>query len=386
MRDTPITRLRGLGQSVWLEGIGRSMLLSGELAALVQEDGVSGLASTVASLERLVAGGNDYDASIALLSRHGLGAAHICAALLAEDARLAAELLRPVYELSQGQEGFATLEVSPRLARDAGATVAEARRLWDTADCPNLYIRIPGTLEGVAALRQLVREGISVCVTLVFSVPRYRAVADAYMDALAQRAARGLPLECVASVVELPLMQIDRLLEPLLSTLAKGENAERSLVQALRGKGAIALAKALHCVNREIHGNDRYRVLAARGGRAQRLVWASSGAGDLTYPEALIGAGTVQLMAPGMLAVYREHGAPACRLDEGMQEAIVLLEKLCALGVNLHHLAQELEDEGVERLTRPYDSLLRSIELKRREAVGFSEWVPVTGPDVAQGD
>ncbi len=371
MRDTPITRLRDCGQSVWLDGIGRSMLLSGELAALVQKDGVSGLASTVATLERLVAAGSDYDASIALLSRRGLGTTHICAALLTEDARLAAELLRPVYELSKGEEGFATLEVSPRLARDAGATVAEARRLWDTADCPNLYIRIPGTLEGVAALRQLVREGISVCVTLVFSVPRYRAVADAYLDALAQRAARGLPLECVTSVVELPLMQIDRLLEPLLSSLARGENTERSLAEVLKGKAAIAFAKALRCVNREIHCNDRYRVLAARGGRAQRLVWASSGAGDLdlTYPEALIGADTVQLMAPGMLAAYREHGAPACRLDEGVQEAIVLLENLCTLGVNLHHLAQELEDEGVERLTRPYDSLLRNIELKRRAAV-----------------
>ncbi|TGU70769.1 transaldolase [Geomonas terrae] len=371
MRDTPITRLRGCGQSVWLDGIGRSMLLSGELAALVQEDGVSGLASSAASLERLVAAGSDYDASIAFLSRRGLGATHICAALLTEDARLAAELLRPVYELSKGEEGFATLEVSPRLARDAGATVAEARRLWDTADCPNLYISIPGTLEGVAALRQLVREGISVCVTLVFSVPRYRAVADAYLDALAQRAARGLPLECVTSVVELPLMQIDRLLEPLLSSLARGENAERSLAEVLKGKAAIAIAKALRCVNREIHGNDRYRVLAARGGRAQRLVWASSGAGDLdlTYSEALVGADTVQLMAPATLAAFREHGASVCRLDDGVQEAIVLLENLCTLGVNLHHLAHELEDEGVERLTRHYDSLLRNIELKRRAAL-----------------
>lgn len=371
MRDTPITRLRGCGQSVWLDGIGRSMLLSGEFAALVQEDGVSGLASSVASLERMVAGGSDYDASIALLSRHGLGTPHICAALLVEDARLAADLMRPVYELSGGREGFATLEISPRLAHNAGETVAEARRLWDMADRPNLYIRIPGTLEGVAALRQLVREGISVCVTLVFSVPRYRAVADAYLDGLSLRAARGLPLDGVTSLVELPLRQIDRLLEPLLSSLARGENSEKSLAGVLKGKAAIAFAKALRCVNREIHGNDRYRVLAARGGRAQRLVWASFGAGDLdlTYSEALIGADTVQLMAPGMLAAYREYGTPACRLDEGVQEAIVLLENLCTLGVNLHHLAQELEDEGVERLTRPYDSLLRNIELKRRAAV-----------------
>lgn len=371
MRDTPITRLRGCGQSVWLDGIGRGMLLSGELVALVQQDGVSGFASSVASLERLVAAGSDYDDSIALLSRRGDGAPQICAALLAEDARLAAELLRPVYELSQGGEGFATIEVSPRLARDAGETVAEARRLWDMVDRPNLYIRIPGTLEGVASLRQLVREGISVCVTQVFSVPRYRAVADAYMDALAQRAARGLPLDRVASVVELPLMQIDRLLEPLLASLARGENAERSLAEALKGKGAIAFAKAVRCVNREIHCNDRYRVLAARGGRAQRLVWASSGAGDLdlAYPEALIGADTVQLMPPGMLAAYREHGASVCRLDDGVREALVLLENLCAMGVNLHHLAQELEDEGVERLTRHYDSLLSNIGLKRRAAL-----------------
>lgn len=374
MRDTPITRLLQCGQSVWLDSISRRMLVSGELVSLIQEDGVSGVGGTTALLERCVAAGSDYDDSIALLARRGLSSPQICETLLVEDVRTAADLLRPVYELAQGSDGFVTLELSPHLAHDASGMLLEARRLWDLVDRPNLFIRIMGSLEGVTALRQLVGEGVNVSVDPVFSAPRYRAVAQAYLDGLSQRAARGLPLERVASVVGLPLGQVDRVLEPLLARLARESAGEMVPAEALKGEVAIALAKMLRGVNREMHVSGRYLALAARGGKPQRLVWVSPSSrdvsADLSYPEALIGPDTVHIMPLDLLAAYREHGRPASRLDLGIQDALALLEHLRALGVDLDRLAQELEVEGVERLARPYDSLVRNIELKRRGALG----------------
>lgn len=374
MRDTPITRLLQCGQSVWLDSISRRMLVSGELVSLIQEDGVSGVGSATALLERCVAAGSDYDDSIALLARRGLSSPQICETLLVEDVRTAADLLRPVYELTEGSDGFVTLELSPHLAYDASGMLLEARRLWDLVDRPNLFIRIVGSLEGVAALRHLVGEGVNVSVDPVFSAPRYRAVAQAYLDGLSQRAARGLPLERVASVVGFPPGQVDRVLEPLLARLARESASERLPAGGLKGEVAIALAKVLRGVNREMHLSGRYLALAARGGKPQRLVWVSpssrDASADLSYPEALIGPDTVHVMPLGLLTAYREHGRPASRLDLGIREALALLAHLRALGVDLNRLAQELEDEGVERLARPYDSLARNIELKRRGALG----------------
>ncbi|WP_236018964.1 transaldolase family protein [Geomonas propionica] len=301
-------------------------------------------------------------------------------ALLIDDVRAAADLLRPLYDQCGGADGFVSLELSPHLAHDASGTVLEARRLHDLADRPNILIKLAGTLEGVAALRRLVSEGVNVRVDPVFSVPRYRAVAEAYLDGLSRRAARGLPLERVASVVGLPLGGIDRILEPLLSRLALKSDAGRVLAGAIRGEGGIALAKVLRGVNREIHRDSRFLALAARGGKPQRLAWVSSGAReaagfDLRYPEALVGPETVQVMSPGVLAAYRERDRAVSRLDAGMQDALALLEQLGVLGIDPDRLAQELEEEGVQRLARPYDSLVRNIELKCRAALGSSREV-----------
>lgn len=374
MRDTPISRLLQCGQSVWLDSVSRGMLLSGQLVALIQEDGVSGVGCGTASLEHSVAAGSDYDAAISALALKGLDTLPICETLLIEDARTAADLLRPLYDLSRGGEGFVTLELSPHLAHDASGVLTEARRLWDRVDRPNLFVKIAATLEGVTAVRQLVAEGVNVAVEAVFSVERYKAVAEAYLDGLSQRAARGLPLERVASVVSFHLYQLDRALEPILSRLARaGSASERVLAEALKGESAVALAKALRAVNCEIHGNSRFLALAARGARPQKLLWVSSGtsnAFDTRHADALVGPDTVQVMSLGVLAAYRERGRPSRRLDAGLKDALVFLEQLGALGIDLEQLAQELEDEGVQRLARPYDSLLRNVELKRRKAVG----------------
>uniref|UniRef100_C6E249 Transaldolase n=1 Tax=Geobacter sp. (strain M21) TaxID=443144 RepID=C6E249_GEOSM len=374
MRETPLTNLVQCGQSVWLDGVSRPMLLSGELISLVQ-DGVSGVTSNPAHLERSIAGSRDYDGAIALLARQGRDAQGIYETLVTEDVRLAADLLHPLYLRLDRRDGFVSLALSPHLAHDGAAMLVQARRLWELVDRPNLLVEIPGTWQGVAALRQLVREGINVNVTLIFAVSRYLAVAEAYQDGLSERAARGLSLAGVASAATLTVGRIDAMVDPLLSRLAQKEGGEARTAAALKGEVGVACAKVFRKVNREIHSGGRYLALAAQGARQQRLVFAGAGTGGnaagLMSPEALLGPGTVDAMPLEAIAAYRDHGkGPAGRLDEGVQEALTTLERLHELGVDLNQLARRLETEGVERSARPYDSLLRNIELKRVAALG----------------
>ena len=374
MRDNPLTRLVQCGQSIWLDFLSRTMLVSGELVSLIQEDGISGVTSNPAIFEKAIAGSSGYDDAIAALARQGLCAVEIYESLAIEDVRMTADLLRPLYDRLDGKDGFVSLEVSPHLARDSAGTLLDARRLWERVDRPNLLIKVPGTWEGLAAVRQLVREGINVNVTLLFGIPRYRAAAEAYLDGLSERAARGLPLTRVASVASLFLGRIDLLVDPLLAKIAQGGGGGSLLAAALKGQTAIACAKAARGVYRDILEDDRYRALAARGARPQRLLWASTGTrdpscSDTKYLEALIGPDTVSTLPLDTLAAYRDHGRPANRLDHGLQEALGVLERLYELGIDLNPLTQQLEDEGVERFARPYDSLIRNIELKRLAAI-----------------
>ena len=375
MRDNPLLTLVGLGQSIWLDFLGRAMLVSGELVALIQEDGVTGVSSNPATFEKAIAGSTDYDAAIAELARQGLSPIRIYDRLVVDDARITADLLRPLYDRLKGREGFISLEVSPHLAHDSAGTVLEARRLWELVDRPNLLIKVPGTLEGLVAIRQLVREGINVNVTLLFGIDRYLAVAEAYLDGLCDRAARGLPLEHVVSVASFLLSRIDLMVDPLLAKLAQREGRTGEMAAALQGETAIACAKAARRLNREMLSGDRYLALAARGARPQRLLWAGTGTrdtsySDLKYLEALIGADTLHTVPLETLAAYRKHGRPAPRLEQGVQEALRVLERLGELGIDLKGVARQLEDEGVERFARPFDSTMRAIELKRALAVG----------------
>lgn len=373
MRDTPLTRLVQSGQSVWLDSVSRGMLVSGELISLIQEDGVSGVISSPGGYDREIGAGG-YDDAIAKLARQGASAARIYETLVTEDARLTADLLHPLFERRDGRDGFVSVDISPHLAHDGAGMLLEARRLWELVDRPNLLVKVTGTGEGVAAVRQLVREGINVQVDLVFAVPRYRAVAGAYLDGLSERAARGLPLARVASFATLPVSAVDLAVEPLLSRIALREGA-KGRTAALKGMVGISLARVFRSVCREIHSDGRYLALAGHGARPQLLLFRETSArergySDLTCPEALVGPGTVISMQQETLASYRDHGTPGVALDEGARGAVEVLERLHELGVDLNRLADRLEDEGVAKLARPYDSLLRNIELKRRAAVG----------------
>lgn len=375
MKENPLVRLEALGQSIWLDFLSRGMLVSGELVSLIQEDGVSGVTSNPAIFEKAIGQSSDYDEAITGLARRGLSAPEIYEELVVEDIRMTADLLRPVYDRREGGDGYVSLEVSPHLAHDSAGTLIEARRLWERVDRPNLFIKVPATWEGLSAIRQLVREGINVNVTLLFGIPRYRAVAEAYLDGLAERAARGRALERSASVASFFLSRIDVLVDPLLATLAAKGGRIGEVASSLRGETAIACARVARQVYREILAGDRYLALAARGARPQRLLWASTGTknpsySDLKYIEPLIGPDTVNTAPLETLAAYRDHGNPESRLEQGGQEALRVPDRLAELGIDLAAVTQQLEDEGVEKFVRPFDSLMQTLERKRKAALG----------------
>lgn len=374
MRENPLLRVVGFGQSIWLDFLSRAMLVSGELVSLIQEDGVTGVSSNPAAFDKAIAGSSDYDDTITELAHQGLSAGEIYQTLAVDDIRMTADLLHPLYERLDGSDGYVSLEVSPHLAHDSVATLQEARRLWELVNRPNLLIKVPGTWEGLAAIRQLVREGINVNVTLLFGLPRYRAVTGAYLDGLSERAARGLPMERVTSVASFFLSRIDVAVDPLLAKMAQDEGRVGRMAASLRGETAIACAKAARKLNRDLLSDDRFLALAARGAHPQRLLWSSTGSEDagyseIKYLEALIGPDTINTVALETLVAYRDHGSPAPRLDQGLQEASVILSRLSELGIDLNGVTQQLEDEGVEKLRRSFDSLICSIELKRAAAL-----------------
>lgn len=370
MTGNPLVQLRSFGQSIWLDFIRRGMLVSGELRRLIDDDGVAGVTSNPAIFEKAIIETDDYDDAIRALVRQGKSAAEIYDELTVEDIRRAADLFRPLYHQTDGRDGFVSIEVSPRLAHDSAATIAESRRLWTKVGRPNVMIKVPGTREGLPAIRHLIAEGINVNVTLLFGLPRYRAVTDAYLAGLEDRVARGMSLVPIASVASFFLSRIDVLVDPLLEKKEAEGGPATELAAACRGEVAIACAKAAYQMFKEVFGGEHFRRLAGRGARPQRLLWASTGTKnpaytDVKYVEPLIGPQTVNTLPLGTLAAYRDHGVPAPRLEEGVADAQQTLERLTELGINLARVAQQLEDEGIENFVKPFDAILERLKEKQ---------------------
>jgi len=369
-----LRRVQTLGQSLWLDYIERGLLTGGGLAGLIRDDGISGVTSNPAIFEKAIARHAEYDTAIAQLAQRGLGAQEIYEELAVEDVQLAADLLRDTYELSCkriacGYDGFVSLEVSPHLAYDTAATVAEAKRLWQRVDRPNLMIKVPATRAGLPALRQLVAAGINVNVTLLFSVTRYCEVVEHYLSGLEDRLALGGSIKQVASVASFFLSRIDTLVDGLLDRSGQAQAA------ALRGCTAIASARlAYHEYCRFVH-SPRWVMLAARGARPQRLLWASTSTKDpvydsLKYVEALIGPETVNTLPPETLIAYRNRGNPMLRLEQGLEEAGDLPGELAALGVDLAVICEQLEHQGVQKFIEPYDHLLATLAQRTSAGAG----------------
>jgi transaldolase/glucose-6-phosphate isomerase len=375
--ETPLIALQRLGQSVWLDYIRRDLLTSGELRKLVDE-GVVGLTSNPAIFEKAILGSKEYDAGIrqTRISFEAEKPVEIYERLAIEDIQMAADILRPAYDRTAGRDGYVSLEVSPHLAHDTQATIDEARRLRAAVARPNLMIKVPGTPAGVPAIQQLIREGISVNVTLLFAVEAYEAVAQAYIAGLEQRIAAGEPVDRVASVASFFVSRIDTLIDEQLEKAAAStsESSRRARLLGLCGKIAIANAKIAYVRYQELIASKRWQALAARGARPQRLLWASTSTKNPAYPKTiyvdeLIGPDTVNTLPPETLDAFRAHGQPRVTLTLGLEEARRQLQELAALGISLQAATDQLLKEAVKKFADPFDKLLKAIDLKRQALV-----------------
>src|SRR5687767_5142242 len=298
MTSNPLLDLEAFGQSIWIDFIRRSMVSSGQLQQLIEKDGISGVTSNPSIFEKAIAESHDYDESIQDLFLKGMPSDEIFQLLTVEDIRSVADLLLPTYIRTDGRDGFVSLEVSPKLAYNTTATIAEARELWSLVDRPNAMIKVPATSEGLPAIRQLIGEGINVNITLLFGLPCYREVADAYIGGLETLAANRKPLKQVASVASFFLSRIDTLIDPMLERIMKTDKPQAAIAARLHGQIAIASAKVAYEMYSAIFSSDRFTNLANNGARTQRLLWASTSTknptySDTKYIEALIGPDTI---------------------------------------------------------------------------------------------
>lgn len=358
----PLRELEAAGQAVWLDFIRRDLVRDGELARLVEEDGLTGVTSNPAIFQKAIGESELYDEELveALRSNPEATAMELYESIAVNDIRLAADALRAPWEDTGGADGFVSLEVSPHLARDAEGTVEEARRLWAWVDRPNLMIKVPATAEGIPAIETLLADGINVNVTLMFSQADYEAVAGAYLRGVA---AAEHP-ERVASVASFFVSRVDSKLDPLLEREGSAE------ALALRGRIGIDNSKLAYRRYQELFEGEPFTELAGHGARPQRVLWASTSTKnpayrDVLYVEELIGARTVNTLPPDTLAAFRDHGRVRPSLTEDVDGARARLAALAAVGVDLDRVTAELQEEGVAKFAQPFDRLIASLESKR---------------------
>lgn len=366
IKTNPLKEIGAFGQSIWLDYIRRDLIVTGELHHLIEEDGLSGMTSNPSIFEKAIVDGNNYDADIRSMSLEGKDVKAIYEALTQHDVRMAADEFMPVYKKTDGEDGYVSLEVNPHLAHDTKGTIDEARRLWSAMDRPNVLIKVPATAAGLPAIQQLLSEGINVNVTLLFGLSRYRQVAEAYMAGIEARAAQGKPVRHLASVASFFLSRIDSLVDSLLEKHIAQGGKEADLAKKVRGQAAIASAKIAYQIYREMFDSDRFKALAAQGALVQRLLWASTGTknpddNDVKYVEALIGPDTVNTLPLKTFDAYRSHGEPKPRLEQDINEAHWVLERLPELGISIDTITQQLEDEGVEKFNKPFDKLMEAL-------------------------
>jgi len=359
MAVNKVKQIHEFGQSIWLDFIDRKIINTGELKKLVEEDGVRGVTSNPAIFEKAISSSSDYDADISELSKSDKTNEEIFFAIAVGDIKLACDFLKPVYdEGPKGSDGYVSLEVSPFLALDTEGTIKQALELWKAVDKENVMIKIPGTQPGLAAIQKTISEGLNINVTLLFGLERYEAVTEAYISGLEERAAKGLPVNNISSVASFFLSRIDVLVDPLLDEKGLGE---------LKGEVAIASAKKAYEIYKRVFSTDRWKKLAEKGAVPQRLLWASTSSKnpafkDTKYVEALIGPDTVDTIPLETLEAYRDHGDPASRLEDDLDTATEILEKIKVAGIDIDAITKQLEDEGIDKFNKPFEKLLQAIE------------------------
>ena len=364
-----LSDLSAAGTAVWLDFVDRKFLAAGGLQKLVDEDGLTGVTSNPSIFEKAMGHGDAYDESLAAYDRDHPDAATIdrYEHLAIEDIKAAADTLRPVYDRLNGKDGYVSLEVSPYIADDTDATIAEARKLWKAVGKPNLMIKIPGTLAGGPAISATIAAGINVNVTLLFAQSAYQRVAEAYAMGLEERVRQGQPIDRIASVASFFVSRIDAAIDK------KIDEAGTDQAKALRGKVAIANAKLAYAWYRDFIASDRWQALAAKGAQPQRLLWASTGVKDPAYPDTLyvdtlIGFDTVNTMPPATMDAFRDHGTVDETLTADVDEARRVLAEAERLGLDLDGVTDTLVEEGVASFAKAFDDLLGAIAKKQPAA------------------
>jgi transaldolase/glucose-6-phosphate isomerase len=368
----PLLKLTSFGQSIWLDYIRRHLILSGGLDRLIADDGLRGVTSNPTIFEKAISGSHDYDDAIRALALKEMSAEQIYESVTVEDIRQACDRFLPLYRSLDGRDGFVSLEVSPQFANDTSGTISEARRLWTAVDRPNVMIKVPATLAGIPAIRQLTSEGMNINITLLFGLPRYRRVIEAYLSGLEDRVNRNLPVHGIASVASFFLSRIDTILDPVLEKIERSGNSRGRLASQCRGRTAIACAKIAYEIYKGVFQEGRFRELKRAGARTQRLLWASTSTKnpqykDTMYVEALIGPDTVNTLPMETIDAYRDHGDPASRLEENLDEARAVLSNLIELGISIDEVTYKLEKDGIEKFNEPFRKLITAIESRRKK-------------------
>ena len=361
--------VKAFGQSFWLDNIHRREIHDGTIKQLIDEDGISGITSNPTIFMKAVSSGSDYDDQIRTLAQAVKDARAIYYRITLDDIREAGNLLKPVFEQTNGEDGFVSIELNPQHAFDTKKSIAEAQQILPEIGLPNIMVKVPGTPQGAAAVRQLIAGGHNVNITLLFSPEHYRRVALAYIEGLEASEKQGQNLSNVHSVASFFLSRIDTKVDKQLDALGKPG------VMSLRGSTAIAVAKVTYAIFKELFFSPRFKRLQEKGARIQRPLWASTSTKDpayrdVKYVEALIGKYTVNTLPPETIKAFRDHGEAQLTLEQGIQDAPSTLQSVEAAGISLEKVYQELQDEGVKAFESSYLDLLRSIEEKAKALAG----------------
>jgi transaldolase/glucose-6-phosphate isomerase len=366
----PLKALLGYGQSMWLDYIRRDLLTSGKLKSLIEEDGLRGMTSNPSIFEKAIADSHLYDDMLqSLAARQDLTVTARYEQIAIRDIQDAADILRPVYQSSNFRDGYVSLEVSPLLALKTQETIEEARRLWKAVNRPNVMIKIPGTPEGLPAIRQAISEGININVTLLFAQEVYEQVAEAYIAGLEELAKRGGDLKKTAGVASFFISRIDTLVDSIIDDKLKATNdaQQQTLLKSLKGKVAIANGKLAYQGYERIFGGARWEALASKGAQTQRVLWASTSTKnpayrDVMYVEELIGPDTVNTMPPATIDAFRDHGRLRKSLTEDVAGAQRVMDDLAKAGISIKEVTTKLTADGVKLFADAFHTLLAAVE------------------------
>ena len=372
MAHPRVEALTKQGQSIWQDDIARSMLLSGSLKKTIEEVGIRGLTSNPTIFEKAISGGTDYDEQISGLLEQGKNPSDIFEALEVQDLQGALDLFRPLYDTTEGRDGFCSIEVFPDAAREPNATREQTRRLWGEVNRPNLMVKIPGTAEAVPVIAEMIAEGININITLLFAVESYERVAWAYIEGIEKRHAAGRPIDRIASVASFFVSRVDTLVDKLLDEKIATDSANAEQYLALKGKIAVANAKLAYAKYQEIFGSERFQKLAKAGARPQRPLWASTGTKNPDYPDTLyvdtlVGPDTVNTMPGKTIEAFLDHGSTERAVDKHVEMARQQMADLAAAGIDIKAVTHQLEEEGIASFIKSFESLLAGVEAKRAE-------------------